>query len=116
MYPDPPLSETHEGTPSRWRLRRRSRKASISPSGLFLQSLDQTIDVSDALNRPLFGVLVTEDFCWRSATEEWRSAKPRRWHRTAWTAWHAEKAILEEKRSRIRGLASELGIDEPASR
>ncbi|HEY7050453.1 MAG TPA: hypothetical protein VH373_24775 [Jatrophihabitantaceae bacterium] len=105
---------THEQTPSRWRLRRRSAQPCATSGGLFLQSLGRTIDPSDAVNRPLVGVLMTEDFCWRSAVEAWRARKPRRWHRAKWSAWRAEQAVLEGKRSRIRELASELGFHEPA--
>jgi hypothetical protein len=110
MYPDPSLPDTREATPRRWRLRRRPAKTTRDPSGLFLQSLDRSIDVCDVLSRPLVGVLMTEDFCWRTAVQEWQDRKPRPWRRTARSAWRAERCELDEKRARIREFADELYV------
>jgi hypothetical protein len=108
MYPEP-LPEIRETTRRRRIWRRRTDQAS-NPNGLHLQSLDRAVHVSDVLNHPLYAVLMTEDFCWRSAELDWRARKPPRWHRADWSTWRAERAELDGKRARIRELAAELGV------
>jgi hypothetical protein len=111
MYLDPQLPETHHATPKRIPFRRRrAAEPADDSSGLFVQSLDRRVDVAAVVNHPLIGVLMTEDFCWRTAVLSWRERKPPWWHLGEWSAWRAERAALDEKRARIRELAAELGL------
>jgi hypothetical protein len=66
--------------------------------------------VSDAVNRPTFAMLMTEDFCWQSSLEEWRGRRPSWRRRSAYAAWRSEGAAIEQKKQRIRQLAAELGL------
>lgn len=53
---------------------------------------------------------MTEDFCWHAARTDWLSRRPPWWHRTEPRAWRAEGRLPEEKRSRLRDLAIEVGL------
>jgi hypothetical protein len=55
-------------------------------------------------------MLITEDFCWQAARADWRTRKPVPWPCTKRRAWRAEKRLLDQKRSRIRDLADDLGL------
>lgn len=111
MYPEPQLPDTRHTTPARRRFRRRrATQPHDRTNGLFLQSLEREIDVCQAVDQPLVGVLMTEDFCWRSAVETWQARKPPRRHLSDYSAWRREKAELDEKQARIRELAADLGL------
>jgi hypothetical protein len=58
----------------------------------------------------MFGMLMTEDFCWQMTAQDWRARRPARLHRAARAAWRAEGLLIEQKRERIRELAGELGL------
>lgn len=120
FFPEPSLPETRKNKkpPRKGRRRRRSGGEPDSrPTGLYLGSVDGYINVSDALDRPMFGVLMSEDFCWRATVSEWRTRRPSRrpfsGDRAARAAWRAEGQEIAEKRARIRELAAELGVVGP---
>src|SRR5215475_8966898 len=106
MYPEPFVPETRKEPNKKRRSLRRSSASDQPPDeGLYLASVGRSINVSDAANRPMFAMLMTEDFCWQSSLEEWRGRRPS-WHRrSAYAAWRSEGAALREKKARIRTLA-----------
>ena len=111
MYPEPSVPETRkEPGEKRSRRRRKANKADERRTGLYLASIDRSIDVCAALDRPMFGLLMTEDFCWQSTVAEWRNRRPSRTHRSEWKAWQAEGVEIEAKKGRIREMAAELGL------
>jgi hypothetical protein len=79
-------------------------------SKLYLGSVHVTIEARDALDKPLFGVLVTEDFCWRMTLRDWRARRPSMRHRDERAAWRAERGRIEQERERIEQLAADLGL------
>jgi len=79
-------------------------------SRLYLGSVHVTIEARDALDKPMFGVLVTEDFCWRMTLRDWRARRPPMRHRDERAAWRAERAVIEQERERIEQLATDLGL------
>lgn len=56
---------------------------------------------------PTLMMVAIEDVCWRVAMDTLRAAQPSRWHRRAYTAWHAKVRCLDEKRERLRNLVDE---------
>lgn len=111
MYPEPLLPGTRRASKKRrWRMRRSSGRDLPPDAGLYLAAVGRSIKVSDAVNRPMFAVLMTEDFCWQSSVEEWRSRRPSRRRRSAYAAWRAEGAAIEQKKARVRALAIEVGL------
>lgn len=111
MYPEPFVPETRrEPKKRRGHARRRSASEPSSDAGLYLAAVGRSIDVSDALSRPMFAMLMTEDFCWQCSVEEWRGRRPSWRRRAAYAAWRAEGAAIEQKKARIRALAVELGL------
>ena len=122
FFAEPPLPETHKNqnkkASRKGRLRRRNGgEPEPCPTGLYLGSVDGYINVSDALDRPMFGVLMSEDFCWRATVSEWQARRPSRrpfgGNRAERAGWRAEGQELAEKRARIRELAAELGVVGP---
>jgi hypothetical protein len=111
MYPDPFVPKTHkEPKKKRGHLRRSSTVDQEPDPGLYLASVGRSINVSDALDRPMFGLLMTEDFCWQTTLAEWRERRPSRRQRAACAAWRAEGVEIAQKKARIRDLAAELGL------
>lgn len=110
MYPEPYVHQTHEPRGGRRRLRRSPPQSEAYPEGLHLRSIDRVIHVSDALDQPMVAMLMTEDFCWRTAMDDWRGRRPAWQHRAERRAWRGEGQALEEKRERIRKLAIELKL------
>jgi hypothetical protein len=79
-------------------------------AGLYLTSIHLTIRVRDALDQPLLGELVTDDFCWRMTLRDWRARRPSWGHRAERAAWRAERAVIKQERERIEQLATDLGL------
>ena len=122
FFPEPSVPETRKNrnkkaSRKRRRVRRGAAEPDPRPTGLYLGSVDRYINVSDALDRPMFGVLMSEDFCWQATVMEWRARRPSRrpfgGDRVERAAWRSEGQAIEEKRGRIRELAAELGVVRP---
>jgi hypothetical protein len=79
-------------------------------AGLYLTSVHLTIRVRDALDQPLLGELVTDDFCWRMTLRDWRARRPSWGHRAKRAAWRAERAVIERERKSIGMRAADLGL------
>lgn len=111
MYPEPFVPETRKASKKRrWGWRSSSDSDGPPETGLYLAAVGRSINVSDAVHRPTFAMLMTEDFCWQSSREEWRGRRPSWRRRRAYAAWRAEGAAIEKKKARIRQLAVELGL------
>ena len=79
-------------------------------AGRYLAAVGRSINVSDELSRPLYAMLMTEDFCWQIIVAEWRGRRPFRRKISAYAARCAEAAEIEQQKARIRDLAAELGL------
>ncbi|HEX2904856.1 MAG TPA: hypothetical protein VHO01_15495 [Jatrophihabitans sp.] len=96
------------------RRRRRRQPAQRHPSaGLYLKSIDTSVDVCRMMDDPAIALLVTEDTCWQLAVELHRQRRPD-WYRLGERRrWAAENAGLREKQRRIRTMALEAGVRLP---
>jgi hypothetical protein len=118
MFPEPPVPEARRapkkprsGAKKTRRWARRSSASNSPPdTGLYLAAVGRSINVSDAVNRPMFAMLMTEDVCWQCNLEEWRARRPPRYRRSAYAAWRSEGAVIEQKKARIRAIAADLRL------
>lgn len=118
MFPEPSVPEARRApkkarnAPKKARRWARRSSASDSPAdlGLYVAAVDRSISVSDAVNRPMFAMLITEDFCWQTTLEEWRGRRPPLYRRSAYAAWRSEGAAIQQKKARICAIAAELGL------
>lgn len=87
--------------------RRRSRDRRVQPvttsrdGWLLLESSGWYIRLTDILDNPTTAVLASEDSAWKFGLLDWRSRRPRAWHRPAREDWRAERRVLEAKRVRL---------------
>jgi hypothetical protein len=74
---------------------------------LTLKAAGTAVPVQTVMASPTLLMVAVEDLCWGLAIDDLESRKPRRWRRSQRTAWDAEQAALEAKRTRIAAMAFE---------
>lgn len=79
-------------------------------TGLEIASAATWVAPVRCLDEPLVAWLVSEDVSWQIAREQWRARRPHLWHRQQRASWRADRRVLNEKRTRLREAAAEIGL------
>jgi hypothetical protein len=102
--------------PRRTLFARRPRPQAPDREGwMLLASSGWHVRLSDVLDQPTTGVLVTEDACWQFAMRDWESRRPRPWRPSARREWRAEGTRLEDKRLRLVEMTRQVRTLRPKS-